>query len=174
MALLRQPSDARASSHVSRGLLVSLLLLALGLAACTTPPTRQQDAAEPSPPSEPPRAAASPAPGPSPGTSPRPTPNGTAKDHPPVDAGALVERFVVEVLGGEVRPPRTDIEVPVGDTIELAVTSDVAATLRAVDLDVTRDLSANRETVVPITVKRPGTFEVTLDGTLLAVITATP
>lgn len=165
-------SGVRAPSHVAR---VLLLLVALGLAACTTPPTPPQEAADADRDGETPEVpTASPPPGPASDTTERPTPSAAQDGHPPVDVGALVDRFVVEVRDGRVRPGRTDIEVPVGDTIELAVTSDVAATLRAVDLDVTRDLSANREAVMPITVKRPGTFEVTLDGTLLAVITATP
>ena len=89
----------------------------------------------------------------------------------PVDVGALVERHPITVRDGTVRPARADIEFGVGDTIELAVTSDVDGTLRAPRLDVSRDLPAGQETVVPITVTRAGTFEVTFQGVLVAVLT---
>jgi heme/copper-type cytochrome/quinol oxidase subunit 2 len=108
-----------------------------------------------------------------PSTPPGPDPDGTARDqHLPVDAGALVERFRVEVRSGTVEPPRTDIRVPVGDTIELAVTTDVGAALRVVELGVSRDVPADEETIVAVTVKRAGRFEVTLDGVLIALVTA--
>jgi heme/copper-type cytochrome/quinol oxidase subunit 2 len=82
-----------------------------------------------------------------------------------------VEQFRVEVRDGTVQPPRTDIEVPVGDTIELAVTTDVAGTLRVAELGMARDLPAGEETVVPVTVKQAGRFEVLLDGVLIALVT---
>ena len=171
MSRHRPPSTARRASRAARGLLVAI---AIGLAACTSSPPAAPDTADPAPGGEPPPAAATPQPLPSPDTSPSPTPSSTPTDGPrPVDAGALVERFVMQVRAGEAQPAMTDIEVPVGETIEIAVTTDVPATLRATGLDVTRELEAGRETIVPMTLKRPGTFEVTLGRTLLAVITAT-
>lgn len=165
------PSSGRRLSHGRRGLIV---LFTVGLAACTTSPPTAQDTAGAGPEGKPPPATATPQPRPSPATSPSTTPGSAPADGPrPVDAGALVERFTVQVRGGKVQPTTMDIEVPVGDTIEIAVTSDVPATLRAEGLEVTHELESGLETIVPMTVKAPGSYEVTLDQTLLAVITAT-
>lgn len=151
-----------------------VLLIGLALSGCTTPTTTPQQATDTVSESEPAVAAASPRPSTPDAPSSDPTPGSPPEASPPVDAGALVERFDLEFRDGTVRPPRTDIEIPVGDTIELAVTTDVAATLEAVGLDVSHELTAGRETVVPITVKGPGTFQIMLDATLLAVLRTTP
>lgn len=163
-----------------QGAVFGLVLLAAGLSSCTTPPAEQSPGTDAAPATSPPEvAAATPRSGnssePSANSSASPTqdPDATPRgQHLPVDAGALVERFPIEVRGGTVEPPRTDIEVPVGDTIELAVTTDVAGTLRVVELGMARDLPAGQETIVSVTVKRAGRFEVLLEGVLVALITA--
>lgn len=172
--------DRQAARHRRRHrAAVGLVLLATALSSCTPAPTDQVRATDTAPPVSPPEAAAatprsgdSSEPSSNSSTSSAQDPNTTAGGQElAVDAGALVERFHVEVRDGTVEPARTDIQVPIGDTIELAVTTDVGGTLRSAELEVARDLPAGEETVVPVTVKRAGRFEVLLDGVLIALIT---
>ena len=145
------------------GVVVGLALLATGLSSCTFAPPKQEtgtDASEQS-------TDASGSPSQAPVPDPDPDATGAGQELP-IDAGALVERFGIEVRAGTVHPPRTNIAVAVGDTIELAVMTDVGGTLRSADLETTRDLPAGEETVVPLTVKRTGRFEVFLDGVLIS------
>lgn len=174
----RHTAHRRRQRH---GAVVGLVLLAAGLSSCTTAPAEQSPATDAAPATSSPEVGtATPRSGDSSGPSANssgsptqdPDPDATAGGQErPVDAGALVEQFRVEVRDGTVQPPRTDIEVPVGDTIELAVTTDVAGTLRVAELGMARDLPAGEETVVPVTVKQAGRFEVLLDGVLIALVT---
>jgi heme/copper-type cytochrome/quinol oxidase subunit 2 len=156
----------------------SLLLLVAALSSCTTAPAEQATDAAPaaSPPevaaaTSQPRPSSEPPSDPSPSSNPDPEAT-TSEQELPVSVDALVERFTIEVSNGTVEPRDIDLQVPVGDTIELAITTDEAATLRAAELGMAHDVPADEETVVPITVKQAGRFEITLGGVLIALITA--
>ena len=155
--------------------IVVAALTALTLSSCTADTDQPQPDPESSGAAQPARPDSSPETSRSPDSSSGRTPQEPAAEvdgqELPIDVGALVERYPITVRDGSVQPARTDIEFGVGDTIELAVTSDTEGTLRAPSLDVSREVAAGQETVVPITVTRAGTSEVTFRGLLLAVLT---
>lgn len=75
-------------------------------------------------------------------------------------AASSVKRLAVTVTGRTVTPPPAQVDLPVGSTLELSVTSDHDDELHAHGFDVEAPVKAGRATTVRLTAKEPGVYEV--------------
>lgn len=140
----------RAMSTMPRTL--TALALALALAACGSDDTTADPDASP-PPTAP---TASPEPTSAPAGSPAASPTAT-------DTAPEVRTVAVEVRGGEVVGGTERVEVAVGETLRLEVTSDVADRVHVHGYDLERPVDAGATVTVEFTADIPGVFEVELE-----------
>ena len=79
----------------------------------------------------------------------------------PVATGTgAVKRLEVTITGTTVTPPPAQVEVPVGTTLELVVTSDHDDELHAHGFDDEATLKAGVPTTLRLTATEPGVYEV--------------
>ncbi|MGW5241428.1 hypothetical protein ACWEOW_21035 [Monashia sp. NPDC004114] len=71
-----------------------------------------------------------------------------------------VKRLAVTITGSTVTPAPAQVDVPVGDTLELVVTSDHDDELHAHGFDQEATLKAGVPTTLRLTAKEPGLYEV--------------
>src|SRR5690242_556596 len=71
-----------------------------------------------------------------------------------------VKRLEVTVTGTTVTPAPAQVDLPIGSTLELVVTSDHDDELHAHGFDVERELTAGQATTVDLTGAPPGLYEV--------------
>lgn len=86
-----------------------------------------------------------------------------------VDVGEFAGDYAYELRGGETMVGDARLEVPLGDTIDLLVTSDIDDVVLVRAFEIEQRVFAGEPTPVSVTVTRPGTFMVeTATGILLA------
>ncbi|WP_374970122.1 hypothetical protein [Terrabacter sp. BE26] len=88
-----------------------------------------------------------------------------------VAATSSVKRLAVRVTGTTVTPPPAQVDLPVGSTLELSVTSDHDDELHAHGFDVEAQLKAGRATTLRLTGKEPGVYEVETHHPALTLLT---
>ena len=71
-----------------------------------------------------------------------------------------VKRLAVTISGSTVTPPPAQVDLPVGDTLELVVTSDHDDELHAHGFDQEATLKAGVPTTLRLTAKETGLYEV--------------
>lgn len=86
-------------------------------------------------------------------------------------ASASVKRLAVTVAGRTVTPPPAQVELPVGSTLELSVTSDHDDELHAHGFDVEAPVKAGTATTVRLTAREPGVYEVETHEPALTLLT---
>jgi len=98
-------------------------------------------------------------------------------DHSTATASAPRDRLkaTVTIQAGQVEPPATWLDVPVGSTVTLSITSDIADRV-VVDGKSLGEVAAEKSTDVTFVPERAGVFELrTADSALvLAQVAATP
>ncbi|MGH8825305.1 MAG: hypothetical protein ACRDVN_12610 [Jiangellaceae bacterium] len=96
---------------------------------------------------------------------PPPTSQPAEPETPPADQ---VREIEVGITDGTVDTAEDSVEVAVGDTVRMTVSSDVDDEVHVHGVDRTAELSASRPTTLEFTVDEPGVFEVeTHDSHLL-------
>jgi plastocyanin len=73
---------------------------------------------------------------------------------------ASVHEIEVEITSGTVDTAQDSVDVAVGDTVRVTVTSDVDDELHVHGVDRTAELAAGRPTTLEFTVDEPGVYEV--------------
>lgn len=68
----------------------------------------------------------------------------------------------ITVTGEQVSPPPTQVDLAVGETLRLVITSDHATELHAHGFEVETDVPAGKPTTVELTGSAPGVYEVEL------------
>ena len=86
-------------------------------------------------------------------------------------ATSSVQRLAVRVTGTTVTPAPAQVDLPVGSTLELSVTSDHDDELHAHGFDVEAQLKAGQATTVRLTGKEPGVYEVETHDPALTLLT---
>lgn len=127
--------------------LLALLFVVLGAVACgdqesPPPATRPSDGVSASPSEDP---------------SPEPEPSESSEDR---ERGTVVE---LEVAGGKVSGVDDVVEVRLGETLEIRVTSDVDEEVHVHGYDRTAELKAGETTTLRFKADIPGVFEVELE-----------
>lgn len=89
-----------------------------------------------------------------------PTPAPAASPSTVVGVGELVETYPYELRGGEATVGDARLEVPLGDTIDLLVTSDIDDVVLVPAFEIEQRVLADEPTLVSVTVTRPGVFAV--------------
>jgi plastocyanin len=79
---------------------------------------------------------------------------------PAASATGAVKRLEVTITGSTVTPAPAQVELPVGATLELVVTSDHDDELHAHGFDVEATLKAGVPTTLRLTATEPGVYEV--------------
>jgi plastocyanin len=97
-------------------------------------------------------------------------PGSTAGGSVPAGTGA-VKRLQVTVTGSTVTPAPAQVDLPVGDTLELVVTSDHDDEIHAHGFDQEAELKAGIPTTLQLTAKEPGRFEVETHEPTLTLLT---
>jgi len=82
-----------------------------------------------------------------------------------------VQRLAVTVTGSTVTPAPAQLELPVGDTLEIVVTSDHDDTLHAHGFEVEAALKAGAATTVRLTATAPGVYGVETHDPALTLLT---
>ena len=82
-----------------------------------------------------------------------------------------VKRLEVTIAGTTVTPAPAQVELPVGSTLELVVTSDHADELHAHGFEVESELKAGVPITVRLTAKEPGSYEVETHEPALTLLT---
>ncbi|MFI5623951.1 hypothetical protein ACIA03_10825 [Nocardioides sp. NPDC051685] len=82
----------------------------------------------------------------------------------PADTRPTGNVIRIEVMGGELSPPAHLERVGLGESVTLAVTSDVADEVHLHGYDAHVDLVAGQEGVLTFTADIPGRFEAELEG----------
>lgn len=86
-----------------------------------------------------------------------------AEESPPTSEEAASVQVAVEVKDGEVRGDVQRVDVPVGGTVDLRVTSDVGDTVHVHGYDLEKHVDAGQPASVAFTADIPGQFEVELE-----------
>ncbi len=79
---------------------------------------------------------------------------------PAATGTGAVKRLEVTITGTTVTPPPAQVEVPIGTTLELVVTSDHDDELHAHGFDAEATLKAGVPTTLRLTATEPGVYEV--------------
>ena len=90
---------------------------------------------------------------------------------PGASATGPVRRMTVTVTGTSVTPPPAQVDLPVGSTLELVVTSDHDDELHAHGFDQEASLKAGQPTTVRLTATEPGLYEVETHEPALTLLT---
>ena len=85
---------------------------------------------------------------------------GTGAGQPAATGTRAVKRVEVTVTGSTVTPPPAQVEVPVGTTLQLVVTSDHDDELHAHGVDAEATLKAGVPTTLTLTPTEPGVYVV--------------
>ncbi len=85
---------------------------------------------------------------------------GTGQPVTPGTGTGAVKRLEVTITGTTVTPPPAQVEVPVGTTLELVVTSDHDDELHAHGFDDEATLKAGVPTTLRLTATEPGVYDV--------------
>lgn len=85
------------------------------------------------------------------------------EESPPTGEEATSVQVAVEVKDGEVRGDVQRVDVPVGGTVDLRVTSDVGDTVHVHGYDLEKHVDAGQPASVAFTADIPGQFEVELE-----------
>lgn len=85
-------------------------------------------------------------------------------------SGEPVVEVTVSVRDGKVSPKPHRVDVTLGSTVRLQVTSDVDDELHVHGFDVEEPLEAGRTTTVEVTADQPGVFEVETHETELELL----
>lgn len=80
----------------------------------------------------------------------------------PSGPGAEARTLEITVAGGAVQPPPTQVDLAVGETLTLVVTSDRDSVLHAHGFEAETPVPAGRPTSVQLTGTAPGVYEVEL------------
>ncbi|MEW1953967.1 hypothetical protein [Terrabacter sp. NPDC080008] len=88
-----------------------------------------------------------------------------------VATSGSVRRLSVQVTGTTVTPAPAQVDLPVGSTLELSVTSDHDDELHAHGFDVETPLKAGTATTLRLTGKEPGVYEVETHEPALTLLT---
>ena len=99
--------------------------------------------------------------------SPEPGPGGSGG----VVSSGSVRRLAVTITGKTVTPPPAQVDLPIGSTLELVVTSDHDDELHAHGFDVEAPLKAGVPTTLRLTGKDAGTYEVETHEPALTLLT---
>lgn len=86
-------------------------------------------------------------------------------------ATSSITRLAVTVKGSTVTPAPAQVDLPVGSTLELSVTSDHDDELHAHGFDVEEKLKAGQATTLRLTGKEPGVYEVETHDPALTLLT---
>jgi hypothetical protein len=78
------------------------------------------------------------------------------------EPGTAARTLEITVTGGAVQPPPTQVDLAVGETLTLLVTSDRDSVLHAHGFEVETPVPAGRPTSVQLTGTAPGVYEVEL------------
>ncbi len=84
----------------------------------------------------------------------------TGAGQPASTGTGAVKRVEVTITGSTVTPPPAQVEVPIGTTLELVVTSDHDDELHAHGFDAEATLKAGVPTTLRLTPTEPGVYEV--------------
>ena len=85
---------------------------------------------------------------------------GTGAGQPAATGTGAVKRVEVSVTGSTVTPPPAQVEVPIGTTLQLVVTSDHDDELHAHGVDAEATLKAGVPTTLTLTPTEPGVYVV--------------
>jgi heme/copper-type cytochrome/quinol oxidase subunit 2 len=88
-----------------------------------------------------------------------------------VSSTGAVKRLEVTIAGTTVTPPPAQVDLPVGSTLELVVTSDHADELHAHGFDVEARLEAGKPTTLRLTGTEAGVYEVETHEPALTLLT---
>ncbi|MGO4598213.1 hypothetical protein [Terrabacter sp. 2RAF25] len=88
-----------------------------------------------------------------------------------VSSTGSVKRLEVTIKGTTVTPAPAQVELPVGSTLELVVTSDHDDELHAHGFDVETALKAGAPATLRLTAKEPGSYEVETHEPALTLLT---
>jgi plastocyanin len=88
-----------------------------------------------------------------------------------VSSTGSVKRLEVTVKGTTVTPAPAQVELPVGSTLELVVTSDHDDELHAHGFDAEAAIKAGVPTTLRLTAKEPGSYEVETHEPALTLLT---
>ena len=88
------------------------------------------------------------------------TSDSTGTGQPVATGTGAVKRLEVTISGTTVTPPPAQVEVPVGTTLELVVTSDHDDELHAHGFDDEATLKAGVPTTLRLTATEPGVYDV--------------
>lgn len=87
-----------------------------------------------------------------------------------VTTASRVTELVISVAGGEVTPPAERVPVPLGNTVRLVVTSDVADEIHVHGYDLSTDIEAGGTVEVEFVADVPGIFEVELEDEVIPLV----
>jgi plastocyanin len=96
---------------------------------------------------------------------------GTAPGTPVSTGTGAVKRLSVTVQGSTVTPAPAQVDLPIGDTLELTVTSDHDDELHAHGFDQEIELKAGVPATIRLTGKEPGLYEVETHEPALTLLT---
>jgi hypothetical protein len=77
----------------------------------------------------------------------------------------------ISVSGRTVTPPPAQVDLPVGQSLTLVVTTDHDDELHAHGFEIETQVRANMPTTITLTGKEPGVFEVELHEPALTILT---
>lgn len=90
---------------------------------------------------------------------------------PVASATVVAKRIEVTIVGTTVTPAPAQVELGIGQTLELVVTSDHDDELHAHGFEVEAELKAGQPTVVPLTGTEAGVFDVETHEPALTLLT---
>ena len=100
-----------------------------------------------------------------------PTSSGSTSSQTPASADAAkVVEVTASVRDGKATPKPRRVQVPVGSTVRLQVTSDVDDEVHVHGFDVEEPLAAGRPTTIELHAEQPGLFEVETHETELELL----
>ena len=143
------PEILRPTAGIRRPVVPIVALAALALSACASAPARVASSSPaPSAPSATPSATSS------------TTPSATSSTAPATTPPAAAVTITVSVNGGRATPAARQVDVPVGATVDLRVTSDTADEVHVHGYELERRVTAGGTAEIRFTADQTGVFEV--------------
>jgi hypothetical protein len=102
--------------------------------------------------------------------SPTPTTSPPVSTTQVVTTASSVTEIEIAVAGGVVTPPAGRVPVPLGNTVRLVVTSDVADEIHVHGYDISTDVEEGGTAEVEFVADVPGIFEVELEDAVLPLV----